>query len=69
MREEDFNLYVIAELGYKKKHLNENNIFPFRWYSTKNYKLKVEIIAEALKKNILIKDTEIYQKYMIEGIK
>lgn len=50
MREDDLNLYVLAELGYKKKHLDSKNIFPFGWYSTKNYKLKVEIIAEALKK-------------------
>ena len=57
----DYNLYVIAELNYSKHHDGEQNIFPIDWYSTKDYKYKTEIIAEALKKNILIEDTELFQ--------
>ena len=69
MDELDFNLYVIAEIKYKKEHSNEEDVFPVDWYSNKNYKLKTEIIAEALKKNIKIDDTELYQKEFIEGAK
>ena len=68
MKEEDYNLYIIAELTYKQKYLNEKDIFPTDWYSSKNYKLKVEIIAEALKKNLKIEETELYQTKFIEGI-
>ena len=28
MENMDFDLYVLAELNYKKKYLNEENIFP-----------------------------------------
>lgn len=68
MENMDFDLYVLAELNYKKKYLNEENIFPVDWYSSKNYKLKTEIIAEAIKKNIKIEETELYQNKMIERV-
>ena len=66
----DYNLYVLAEIAYKKEHedLNDEELFPFDWYSITNYKLKIEIIGEALKENILIKDTRLY-KGRIEGIR
>lgn len=59
----EYNLYVIAEVNYLKEHkdLSEEVLFPFDWYSLTNYKLKLAIITEALKKNILIKDTELYK--------
>lgn len=69
MTQDDFNLYLIAELTYTKKYENRNNLFPTDWYSSKNYKLKAEIIAEAIKKNIKIEDTNLYQTKFIEGIK
>ena len=69
MTQDDFNLYLIAELTYTKKYENRNNLFPTDWYSRKNYKLKAEIIAEAIKKNIKIEDTNLYQTKFIEGIK
>lgn len=62
----DLNLYAIAELRYKEEHNNDENIFPIGWYSSKNYKLKTEIIAEAIKKNITIENTELYQTKFIE---
>lgn len=57
----DYELYVLAELNYIKKYPNNNDIFPTDWYSTKDYKYKTEVIAEALRKNILIEETELYQ--------
>ena len=69
MNKDDFNFYVVAELAYKKKYNKGDNIFPFDWYSSQNYKLKTDILAEALKNNIKIADTELYQNEFIEGIK
>ena len=69
MDELDLNLYTLAELKYKKIHNNENNIFPIDWYSNKNYKLKVEIIAEAIKNNIKINETSLYQNKFSEQVK
>ena len=57
----DYELYVLAEANYVKKHYNDKNIFPTDWYSTKDYKYKTEVIAEALRKNILIEEKELYQ--------
>ena len=68
MNEDEFNLYVLAEGTYKKKFLNQDDIFPEDWYSNKNYHLKTEIIMEAVKNNIKIKDTKLYQEDFIEGI-
>ena len=67
MTEKD--LYEMAELTYKKKYGNKDDLFPIDWYSSKNYKLKTEIIAEAIKNNIKIEDTDLYQTQFIEGIK
>ena len=64
MDELDYNLYVIAELSYKKEHpeIKEDDLYPANWYSINNYKLKNEIIAEAIQKKVLVKDTP---KYLI----
>ena len=67
MEDKEFNLYVLAEMKYKKENANKENIFPKNWYSFKNYKLKIEIIVEALKNNILIEETEIYKKNFSNG--
>ena len=69
MDELDYNLYTIAELRYKEKYNNMDDIFPADWYSSYNYKLKTEIIAEAIKKNIPIEETNLYQDCFGEGIK
>lgn len=68
MDELDLNLYIMAELKYKKEHSNEENIFPTDWYSNKNYQLKTEIIAEAIKNNIVIEKTTLYQNNFKEKI-
>ena len=57
--EEDFDLYVLAELNYDKAKLGD---IPEIWYNSKNYKLKVEIIAEALEKHVKIEDTDLYKQ-------
>lgn len=66
----DYNLYVLAEIAYQKEHedLSEQELFPHDWYSITNYKVKVEIIGEALKENILVHETKLY-KDRIEGIR
>lgn len=62
---EDKDLYVIAVLRYKEENpkIDEIALFPTDWNLNNNYHLKVEIIAEAIKKHVLIKDTELYQKF------
>ena len=65
----ELELYILAETSYIKKmkkkdiSFNDKNIFPNDWYKYTNYKDKIEILNEALEKNILIKDTELYKKY------
>lgn len=65
-------LYTLAEITYIKhfenKIENKEYLFPENWYENKNYKLKIEIITEAIKKNILIEYTQKYQD-IIEGVK
>ena len=66
-------LYTLAEIAYQKQF--ENNIdnkeylFPVNWYENKNYKLKIEVITEAIKENKLIENTKKYQEEMVEGVK
>ena len=66
----DYRLYVLAEIAYEKENegLSDEELFPMDWYSITNYKSKIEIIEEAIKNNILIKDTQKYQS-RIEGVK
>ena len=66
----DYQLYVIAELSYKKAHpeIEEEELFPIEWYGYNNYKLKTEIIAEAIKDNILVNEVPSYNE-LIEQVK
>ena len=70
MDEDDYKLYVLAELCYKKEHkdINEEELFPNDWYSSKNYKLKTEIIAEALNSNKKVEEVDKYLNLQ-EGVK
>ena len=70
MQDNDYKLYVLAEIAYKKEHENEHEdlLFPSDWYSIKDYKTKIEIIAEAINKNCIIQYTDLY-KERIEGVK
>lgn len=65
-----FDLYTLAEMSYEK-HFKEQydveSLYPIDWYQNKNYKEKIEIIAQAIKMNILIINTPRYQN-LIEGV-
>ena len=65
-----YNLYVLAEIAYKKEHqdLEENELFPEDFYSISNYQVKTEIIAESIKNKKLISETELY-KNRVEGVR
>ena len=65
-----YDLYVMAEAKYKDSHkdLNEEELFPFDWYSSEDYFTKNKILAEAMARNVLIKDTMKYQDF-IEQVK
>lgn len=60
----DYKLYVLADLKYKKEHvqLDDSELYPEDWFSSSNYKLKNEMIGEALKRKVLVRDTSIYKK-------
>ncbi len=66
----DYDLYVMSEIAYKDKNKLESDetLFPDNWYISKNYKLKIEIIAEALEKDTLIKNTSLYQEALQRGL-
>lgn len=58
-----FELYVLAELSYKKHFKRvaiEDNLFPRNWYKSKDYKKKIDILTEAIKTNKLIIDIPLY---------
>ena len=63
----DYDLYVLAELAYKKEHLDlkEDDLYPRGWYSTTNYKEKNELIANAIKEGKLIENTDKYKEYVL----
>lgn len=66
-----FDLYTLAELTYQKQFkdmVNElDELYPIGWYEINNYKIKIEIISEAIKTNMLIENTKAYQK-VVEGV-
>ena len=66
----DYDLYVMSEIAYKDRFKLESDdvLFPNNWYLSKNYKLKVNIIGEALQKNTLIKNTSLYQAALSKGM-
>ena len=70
MDKEDYELYLLAEMCYIQDHgdIDKEELFDDEWYSNKNYKLKTEILAEAIKNKIDIKDTSKYQNIQ-EGVK
>ena len=44
-----------------------DELYPIGWYEINNYKIKIEIISEAIKTNVLIENTKAYQK-VVEGV-
>ncbi len=65
-----YNLYVLSETKYKKENENvsEDLLYPDDWSLINDYKIKIEIIGEALTKKCLIKDTIKYME-ISEGVK
>lgn len=65
-----FDSYVAYELLYESKMSNKYKdtiIFPSNWYRIINYQQKIDILLEALERNVLIIDTKKYQE--LEDIK
>ncbi len=64
-------IYIIAVKRYKEENQNIglNNLFPLGWHTNGNYRLKTNIIASAIKEHVLVKDTDLYKKTLLEGIK
>ena len=63
----DKEMYILMEINYLKENnrsVDDNNIdlFPFDWYKIDNYKLKTEILYEAIKKKVKVIDTDGYNK-------
>ena len=60
---QDKELYTIAVMRYKEENPNidSNDLFPTDFNLSDNYHLKVEVIAEAIQKKILVKDTDLYK--------
>ena len=59
----DKDLYTIAVLRYQEENpnLDENNLFPIGWNNNYDYKLKINIIAEAIKNKTTVQNTELYR--------
>lgn len=70
IQEKIFNIYTLMELSYQKhftgQYKNIDELYPLGWYQNKNYKIKIDIISEAILTNKLIVNTEKYQ-FFVEG--
>ena len=68
MKDNLFELYTLAELSYINQFKNiSDDLFPEQWYENTNYKVKIEIMSEAIKTNTLIVNTQAYLK-IVEGV-
>ena len=59
----DEYIYIAIENKYNSfcKEKNKDVIFPSYWYKIPDYKLKSEILFEAMKYNICIENTKKYK--------
>ena len=60
------DICLMMEINYLKvnnRDINGNNddLFPFNWYSIKDYQKKAEILLEAINDKVKIIDTKKYQ--------
>ena len=64
MNNDDFKLYVLAQMEYESIHsdIEEEELFPLIWYDSNNYRLKTQIIAKAIKENKLVTDLEDFDR-------
>lgn len=70
---EDRFLCTMLEVTYEKRFKekikeNSRELYPVEWFGNTNYRFKINVISEALKKNCLVKDTELF-KSSIEGVR
>lgn len=64
-----FSVKYVEAMGRQVSENNSNlDLYPLDWFSNQDYKLKTEILKEAIEKRILIINTMGYQE-IIEGIK
>ena len=61
----DKEIYIMMEINYlkeNKRKLEDNNkdLFPLNWYKIDDYKFKTEILHEAIKEKVKIKETKKY---------
>ena len=70
MDDKIFKLYTLAIMNYEKKFIDRVNdikdLYPSKWEVYLSYKARIEILADAIKNNVLIKDTKLYQDYIID---
>ncbi len=64
---DDKELYILMEMNYLKENnrtIEDNNkdLFPINWYKITDYKLKTEILYEAIKEKVKIEKTKKYIK-------
>ena len=61
----EYNLLVLGEINYKNAHVGveEELLFPPEWDLYSDCNVKNEILEEAVMNNLLISETEGYQKY------
>ncbi len=60
-----------AYIKYKGKNPEDDDtqdLFPFGWHSNENYNKKIEILSEAINKDVDITETDGYLD-IIEGVK
>ena len=65
---DDKDLYTIAVSRYKEEtpNLDLDNLFSSDWNLNKNYKLKIEIIAEAIQNGITVEETDTYKQVFVK---
>ncbi len=64
---DDKELYILMEMNYLKENnrtieQNNDDLFPVNWYKITDYKLKTEILYEAIKEKVKIEKTKKYIK-------
>ena len=52
------DLYILSEMAYEDTFINtvdnKEELYPEGWYGMNNYEKKIEVLGEALEKNVLI---------------
>ena len=66
---DDKDLYTLAVMRYKERfpNVDENDLFSLDWNMYKNYKLKNYILAEAIKNDVTVEETETYKNTFNNG--